>query len=114
MIPLLATSLLLATATADHHGNHDHHGGHAMADAETMAQSIVSADVRTVDTDARTTLLRHEAMPELGMGAMVMPFAIDAGVDIALFQPGAALIVTVTRRDGELVVIAAEVDESVG
>jgi len=48
------------------------------------------------------------------MGAMVMPFAIDEGVDIELFQPGAALMVTVTRRDGELVVIAAEVDESAG
>jgi len=111
MITLLATSLLLAASSADHHG---HHGGHAMADAETMAQSVVSADVRTVDAEARTTLLRHEAMPELSMGAMVMPFAIDEGVDIELFQPGAALMVTVTRRDGELVVIAAEVDESVG
>ena len=109
MITLLATSLLLATATADHHG---HHGGHAMADAEAMAQSIVSADVRTVDTEARTTLLRHEAMPELGMSAMVMPFAIDEGVDIELFQPGAALMVTVTRREDGVVVIAAEVDES--
>lgn len=116
MITLLATSLLLATATtaSDHHGNHDHHGGHAMADAEAMAQSIVSADVRTVDTEARTTLLRHEAMPELGMSAMVMPFAIDEGVDIELFQPGAALMVTVTRREDGLVVIAAEVDESAG
>ena len=111
MITLLATSLLLATATVDHH---DHHGGHAMNAAETTAQSVVSADVRTVDTEARTALLRHEAMPELGMGAMVMPFTIDEAVNIALFQPGAALMVTVTRDEAGLRVIAAEADESAG
>lgn len=111
MITLLATSILLATATTDHH---DHHGGHAMSDAETIAQSVVSADVRTVDAEARTTLLRHEAMPELGMAAMVMPFTVDEAVDIALFRPGAALMVTVTRDADGLRVIAAEVDESAG
>ncbi|WP_291845436.1 copper-binding protein [Maricaulis sp.] len=113
MITLLATSLLLATSASEHHGQ-DHHGGHAMHEAETTAQSVVPADVRTVDNDARTTLLRHEAMPELGMGAMVMPFTVDEAVNIDLFQPGAALIVTVTRGEDGLHIIAAEVDESVG
>lgn len=97
-------ALALLTATADHGSDsHDHHHGETM-----MAQSTVAADVRTVDTGARTALLRHEAMPELGMPSMVMEFSIADDVDIALFEPGAALMITATMGENGLEVIAAE------
>lgn len=98
----LMTTALLAS---DGHGT-DNHGHHHME--ESAAQSTIAADVRTVDIEARTALLRHEAMPELGMPAMVMEFSIAADVDIDLFQPGAALTITATMGDNGLEVIAAE------
>lgn len=103
----MLTSFLMTTAllaSADHGG--DSHAHHHMA--ESAAQSTIAADVRTVDADARTALLRHEAMPELGMPSMVMEFSIAEDVDINLFQPGAALMITATMGDNGLMVIAAE------
>lgn len=94
----------LVLMVADH-GSADHHHHHA---AETTARSTVAADVRTVDAEARSALLRHEAMPELGMPSMVMEFGIAEDVDMALFEPGAALIVTAVMGDDGLTVIAAE------
>lgn len=96
-------ALALMTAPVDHGSDgHDHHA------EETAAQSRVAADVRTVDADARIALLRHEAMPELGMPSMVMQFAIADDVDLALFEPGAALTITATMGEDGLTVIAAE------
>lgn len=95
----------LALLVIADHGN-DSHAHHHMA--ESPAQSTIAADVRTADIEARTALLRHEAMPELGMPAMVMEFSIAADVDIDLFQPGAALTITATMGDNGLEVIAAE------
>jgi len=96
-------ALALLTSVVDHGSDgHDHHAD------ETMAQSTVAADVRTVDAESRTTLLRHEAMPELGMPSMVMEFSIAEDVDIELFQPGAALTITATMGGSGLEVIAAE------
>jgi len=96
-------ALALLTSIADHGSDgHDHHA------EEAAAQSIVAADVRTVDADARTALLRHEAMPELGMPSMVMEFAIADSVDISLFEPGAALMITATTGTNGLEVIAAQ------
>lgn len=97
-----ALALALSAQTA-HAGDHDHHA----MQAEARAQSTVIADVRTVDEAARTALLRHEAMEELSMPAMVMEFHVAEPVDFALFQPGAALIVTVENRDGTLTVVEA-------
>ena len=97
-------ALALLTSAVDHGSDgHDHHHAEEMA-----AQSIVAADVRTVDVEARTTLLRHEAMPELGMPSMVMEFSVAEGVDIELFQSGAALTITATMDGDSLQVIAAE------
>lgn len=101
LIALLATTLSM-TAAHDHgHDHEDHH--HAQS-----GQSTVAADVRTVDTAARTALMRHEAMTELAMPSMVMEFQIAEGVDIALFVPGAALMITVINGENGLEVIAAE------
>ena len=48
------------------------------------------------------------------MGAMVMPFMIDEAVDISLFEPGAALTITVTSDEEGLHVIAAEPEADAG
>lgn len=102
MLSLIAATALLV-AQADHHGHqgHDHH-------AETPASSTVSADVRAVDAENRTALVRHDALTEMGMGAMTMRFAVADGVDFSLFQVGAALKVTVARGPDGLEIIAAE------
>lgn len=103
---ILAVALASTGANLDH--GHDH--GHGHADTHDAASSTVSADVRTVDTAARKTLMRHEAMTELGMPSMVMEFSISDDVDISLFEPGAALMVTVINGDDGLQVIAAEAE----
>ncbi|MEE2527328.1 copper-binding protein [Hyphobacterium sp. HN65] len=97
-------ALALLTLAVDH-GNdgHDHHHHGEMA-----ARSTAAADVRTSDANARTALLRHEALPELGMPAMVMEFSIAEGVDMTLFEPGAALTITATMGESGLTVIEAE------
>lgn len=100
MIFALALLALASDHGSDSHGHHHHE--------EMAAQSTVSADVRTADAEARTALLRHEAMSELGMPAMVMEFSIADDVDMNLFQPGAALMITATMGETGLVVIAAE------
>lgn len=105
MIALIALALLAAPTNYPSDG-HDHHHSDTSA-----AQSVVAADVRTVDRDNRTALLRHEAMPELGMPSMVMEFMISENVDIDLFEPGAALLITVTMAGDGLTVIAAEPEE---
>jgi len=97
-------ALVLLATTADHGSDgHDHHPA-----GEMTARSTVAADVRTVDAEARTALLRHEAMPELGMPSMVMEFALADEVDITLFEPGAALMITAVMGSDGLEVIAAE------
>lgn len=105
MLDLILTALLATSGNLTDHG-HDHSHAHA----EGLVSSTVAADVRTVDTEARTTLMRHEAMTELAMPSMVMEFAIADDVDIALFQPGAALMVTVINGENGLEVIAAEAE----
>lgn len=97
-------ALALFVSTADHGTDgHDHHQA-----GEVTARSTVAAYVRTVDAEARTALLRHEAMPELGMPSMVMEFALADSVDITLFEPGAALMITAVMGTDGLEVIAAE------
>lgn len=103
MLPIILAAGLSLAPHADHHGQHDHHGHMTATD-----QSVVAGDIRTVDRQARTALIRHEAMPELSMPAMVMEFQIAADVDIDLFEPGAALILTVVNGGSGLEVIAAE------
>lgn len=106
---MLTLTLILALSAQDAHAGHHEH--HAM-EAEPAARSTVIADVRTADEEARTALLRHEAMDELSMPAMVMEFRIEESVDFALFQPGAALIVTVENRDGQLTVVEARPEDA--
>jgi len=101
MISLISAALLSLTA-ADHHG---HHGSHHASEAQ--AQSTVAADVIAVDADARTAVVRHDALTELGMGAMTMRFAVADVVDIALFEPGAALTITVVNDEGEFEIVEA-------
>lgn len=84
-----------------------HHGEHHDA-AAMQASSTTFGDVRTVDAETRTALIRHGDMPELGMTGMVMTFHIADGVDWSLFRPGAALEITVINTDDGLEIIAAE------
>lgn len=103
--------LVLALALSNPDASAGHHDHHAMSETQS-ARSTVVADVRTVDGEARTALLRHEAMEELSMPSMVMEFEVIEPVDFALFQPGAALIVTVENRDGTLTVVDARPEEA--
>lgn len=102
MISVLASALLALTA-ADHHG---HHGNHHQA--EEQASSTVAADVRAADAEDRTALVRHDALTELGMGAMMMRFSVAEDVDFDLFQPDAALTITVISGENGFEIIAAE------
>ena len=104
----LLTAALLAAAPMDHGTDHDHGGDRHHAEAHAGAMDTVIGDVRTVDAEARTALIRHEALETMEMPSMVMEFVIAEDVDIALFEPGAALSITVMRMNGVLTVIAAE------
>ncbi|MEN0653971.1 MULTISPECIES: copper-binding protein [Hyphobacterium] len=101
---MLSLFLALALATTDHgHDSEDHHH----AETAEMVTSTAVADVRSADAEARTALLRHEALTEIGMPAMVMEFHIAEDVDMALFEPGAALTITAVNGENGLTVIAA-------
>lgn len=102
---MLAASLSLSDHATDHSA---HHHGPAMQQA---VSSTTYGDVRTVDAEARTALIRHGDLPELGMPGMVMEFRVAETVDIALFEPGAALEITVINGEHGLEVIAAEPEE---
>lgn len=103
MIDVLTLALSLSLNLALSSSDDNAHAHHMMR----SAQSVVAADVRTVDVEARTALIRHEAMPELSMPAMVMEFQIAGSVDIALFEPGAALVITVINGADGLEIIEA-------
>jgi len=106
----LIAAASLTLSTADHHGQHGQHDHHQRA-AEQVS-STVGADVRAVDTDNRTALVQHEALTELGMGAMMMRFAVAEGVDIDLFTPGASLTITVVNGENGFEIIAAEASDA--
>ena len=101
---MLSLLLALTLMTADHgHDSEDHHH----AETSEIVSSTAVADVRSADAEARTALLRHEALTEIGMPAMVMEFHIAEDVDMALFEPGAALTITAVNGENGLTVIAA-------
>lgn len=101
---MLSLLLALTLTSVDHgHDTADHHH----AEAAEMVTSTAAADVRSVDAEARTALLRHEALTEIGMPAMVMEFQIAEDVDMALFAPGTALTITAINGENGLTVIAA-------
>ena len=106
LVFLLASTLALGAFDHDHAAGETH--SHAETEATSEATSTVAADVRTIDAEARTAMVRHEPLVELGMPAMVMQFAIANDVDLALFEPGAALIITARRSPDGLEIIAAE------
>lgn len=108
---MLSLLLALTLVTADHgHDSEDHHH----AEAAEMVTSTAVADVRSADVEARTALLRHEALTEIGMPAMVMEFHIAEDVDMALFEPGAALTITAVNGENGLTVIAAAPEGEMG
>lgn len=108
---MLSLLLSLTLATTDHgHDSEDHH----QAEAAEMVSSTAVADVRSADTEARTALLRHEALNEIGMPAMVMEFHIAEDVDMALFEPGAALTITAVNGENGLTVIVAAPEGGMG
>ena len=108
MLAHIAACLLALTVF-----DHSHAGDDTHSHAETEATSTVAGDVRTVDHEDRTAMVRHEPLVELGMPAMVMQFAISDGVDLALFEPGAALMITVRRGPDSLEIIAAEPEDDI-
>ena len=112
MLNLLAALASLALIQDLDHGHHGHHA--APEETQTVARSTTFGDVRTVDAEARTAVIRHGAMSELGMSAMVMSFHIAENVDITLFEPGAALTLTVINGEQGLEVIAAEPEAEAG
>lgn len=108
---MLSLLLALTLAAADHgHDSEDHHH----AEAAEMVSSTAVADVRSADAEARTALLRHEALTEIGMPAMVMEFHIAEDVDMALFEAGAALTITAVNGENGLTVIAAAPEGGMG
>ncbi len=107
---IFVASALSLSAPADHHDHHGHHGDHHQT--ESQVSSTVAADVRAVDAENRAAVVRHDALTELGMGAMMMRFSVADDVDFDLFQPGAALTITVVSGDEGYEIIAAEARDS--
>jgi Cu/Ag efflux protein CusF len=105
MISLIA-ALTLSMSAIEQHGEHGQHGDHHPTNEQ--ASSTVAADVRAVDAEGRTAVVRHDALTELGMGGMTMRFTVDDAVDFSLFQPAAALTITVVNGSDGFEIIAAE------
>lgn len=100
MLSLLCA--LALTMAGDGHDGVDHH-----IETPQTATATTVADVRSVDVEARTALLRHGSLDALSMPAMVMEFHLADDVDLELFEPGAALTITAINGADGLEVIAA-------
>jgi Cu/Ag efflux protein CusF len=101
---VFAIGLLVAPVDHGHAAGGEHH------QVGEDVRSTVAGDVRSVDRTTRTALIRHEAMNELSMPPMVMNFVIADDVDMAIFTPGTALMITVTNGENGFEIVAAEAD----
>lgn len=68
----------------------------------------VAATVVTVDPARARVTLDHAAIRSIDMAAMVMPFKVEAGVDLSRFKPGDRVRFTVVDKGEHLMVQALE------
>ncbi|MEW5881386.1 MAG: copper-binding protein [Pseudomonadota bacterium] len=102
---LLAAALAGASATA----LAQHSSGPRTPTAAAAAAQMVDGEIRRIDLEKGTVLLKHSDIPNLGMGAMTMGFKlkdpaaakdlkVGDKVKFAAEQQGETLIVTQIRK----------------
>lgn len=96
-------------------GSHEGHNGHHDAHAEEKHHVMVMADtvkatVVSIDAAKRQLTLDHEALTNIGMGAMTMGFRFDKGVNISGLKAGDKVKARVEMKQGTGLVIT-EVSE---
>lgn len=64
----------------------------------------VAAEVQRIDRDTSKVTLRHEKIPSLNMSGMTMSFTIRDKSKLATIKVGDAVLFTVVREAGSLVV----------
>ena len=78
------------------------------AAVQAAQQEWVAAKVVKVDPERSRVTLDHARIKSIDMDAMVMPFKVEAGVDLRRFKPGDRVRFTVSNKDDHLVVQAME------
>lgn len=68
----------------------------------------VAAKVVKVDAERSRVTLDHARIKSIDMDAMVMPFKVEAGVELRRFKPGDRVRFTFANKDDHLVVQAME------
>jgi len=68
----------------------------------------VAAKVVKVDADRSRVTLDHARIKSIDMEPMVMPFKVEAGVDLRPFKPGDKVRFLVVTKNDHLVVQALE------
>lgn len=105
-IPQLLVAAVLAGASAAAAAQH---GGHPPAAPAAAATPMSDGEIRRIDLEKGTILLKHGDIPNLGMGAMTMGFKlkdpaaardlkVGDKVKFAAEQQGETLIVTQIRK----------------
>lgn len=87
-VPILLTSLALASPSFAKQSADDHAGHHPPQAAATAAADLTDAEVRKVDKAGGRLTLRHGEIKNLGMPPMTMVFKVKEIALLAALAPG--------------------------
>lgn len=87
---------------------HEQHPATQPADAPAGQLPLVAAIVRKVDAAAGWVMLSHNAIPNLGMGAMTMVFPVQDRAWLADLKPAAKVRVAIDEVKGQPTVVRLE------
>lgn len=111
LVRFIASFALATTAIAGSHAQAQsagQTGGKPSAAALATASSLTHAEVLNVYLKEKTVLLKHEPIPNLGMGAMTMEFGLpDTGM-LSSVKPGDKVRFAADQVKGEYVVTHIE------
>lgn len=101
---LLGVSFPVLAGSSGHgsHGGHSgHHDTHGEAGHRDNAMvDTVKARVVSIDAEKGQLTLDHEALSNIGMGAMTMGFRLDEGVNISGLNAGDKVHATIEMKQG--------------
>jgi len=81
---------------------------HEMATAQSNAAPLVAGEVKKVDESAAKVTIKHDAIPNLDMGAMTMVFKAGDGVALKDVKPGDKIKFSADKVNGQITVTHIE------
>lgn len=72
--------------------------------AAQLSPVWVNAEVKRIEKQSNTVLLKHEAIPHVGMSAMTMPFKVQDAALLQSLKTGDKIQFVVIQQDQDLVI----------